>query len=85
MTASLIDPDRYGPVLSDVLTEWTELLTSVFRDLGMQQVRARTEAALLVDATFGLVVAAQAEGGREPADAAFRALLDRLEPGWHVS
>ncbi|WP_328444598.1 TetR/AcrR family transcriptional regulator [Streptomyces sp. NBC_00386] len=85
MTASLIDPDRYGPVLSDVLTEWTELLTSVFRDLGMPRVRARTEAALLVDATFGLVVAAQAEGGREPADAAFRALLDRLEPGWHVS
>uniref|UniRef100_A0AAU3IB73 TetR/AcrR family transcriptional regulator n=1 Tax=Streptomyces sp. NBC_01393 TaxID=2903851 RepID=A0AAU3IB73_9ACTN len=84
MTASLIDPDRYGPVLSDVLTEWTELLTSVFRDLGMPQVRARTEAALLVDATLGLVVAAQAEGGREPADAAFRALLDRLEPGWHV-
>jgi AcrR family transcriptional regulator len=84
MTASLIDPDRYGPVLSDVLTEWTELLTSVFRDLGMPQVRARTEAALLVDATLGLVVAAQAEGGREPADAAFRALLDRLEPAWHV-
>ena len=84
MTASLIDPDRYGPVLSDVLTEWTELLTSVFRDLGMPQVRSRTEAALLVDATLGLVVAAQAEGCREPADAAFRALLDRLEPGWHV-
>ncbi|MEY2247949.1 TetR/AcrR family transcriptional regulator [Streptomyces sp. BF23-18] len=85
MAASLIDPDRYGPVLRDVLTEWTELLTSVFQSLGMSRVRADTEATLLVDATFGLVVAAQAEDGREPADAAFRALLDRLEPGWHVS
>ncbi|MFE2530884.1 TetR/AcrR family transcriptional regulator [Streptomyces sp. NPDC059371] len=85
MAAGLIDPDRYGPLLRDVLTEWTDLLTSVFRDLGMAQVRARTEAALLVDATFGLVVASLTEDGRERADAAFLALLERLEPGWHVT
>ncbi|MFD5639525.1 TetR/AcrR family transcriptional regulator [Streptomyces sp. NPDC127077] len=85
MAAGLIDPDRYGPLLRDVLTEWTDLLTSVFRDLGMAQLRARTEAALLVDATFGLVVASLTEDGRERADAAFLALLDRLEPGWHVT
>ncbi|MFD5813228.1 TetR/AcrR family transcriptional regulator [Streptomyces sp. NPDC127038] len=85
MAASLIDPDRYGPVLGDVLTEWTDLLASVFRGLGMTEGRAQTEARLLVDATFGLVVASLAEGGRERADAAFHALLDRLEPGWHVT
>ncbi|MFJ7967640.1 TetR/AcrR family transcriptional regulator [Streptomyces sp. NPDC096324] len=85
MAAGLIDPDRYGPLLRDVLTEWTDLLSSVFRDLGMAQLRARTEAALLVDATFGLVVASLTEDGRERADVAFLALLDRLEPGWHVT
>ncbi|MFI0960512.1 TetR/AcrR family transcriptional regulator [Streptomyces sp. NPDC021080] len=85
MAAGLIEPDRYGPVLRDVLTEWTDLLTSAFRDLGMTDVRARAEAVLLVDATFGLLVASLAEGGREPADTAFPALLDRLEPGWHVT
>ncbi|MEV6192953.1 TetR/AcrR family transcriptional regulator [Streptomyces sp. NPDC051920] len=85
MAASLIDPDRYGPLLRDVLTEWTDLLTSAFRNLGMAQVRARTEAVLLVDATFGLVVASLTDDGRERADAAFHALLDRLEPGWHVT
>ncbi|MFE1291371.1 TetR/AcrR family transcriptional regulator [Streptomyces sp. NPDC058751] len=85
MIASLIDPDRYGPVLSDLLTEWTDLLASAFGNLGMTRARARAEAALLVDATFGLVVASLTEGGQERADEAFRALLDRLEPGWHVS
>ncbi|MET7986917.1 MULTISPECIES: TetR/AcrR family transcriptional regulator [unclassified Streptomyces] len=85
MAAGLIDPDRYGPVLRDVLDEWTDLLSSAFRDLGMPEARARTEATLLVDATFGLVVASLAEGGRERADTAFRVLLDRLEPGWHVT
>jgi AcrR family transcriptional regulator len=85
MTASLLHPDRYGPVMHDVLTEWTGLLTSAFRGLGMTEARARTEATLLVDATFGLVVASLAEADRDRADAAFRALLDRLEPGWHVT
>ncbi|MEU6271972.1 TetR/AcrR family transcriptional regulator [Streptomyces populi] len=85
MAVGLIDPDRYGPLLRDVLAEWTDLLASAFRGLGMQKARARTEAALLVDATFGLVVASLAEDGREQADAAFHALLDRLEPGWHVT
>ncbi|WP_406835795.1 TetR/AcrR family transcriptional regulator [Streptomyces sp. AHU1] len=85
MAAGLIDPDRYGPVLRDVLAEWTDLLASAFQRLGMPEVRARTEAALLVDASFGLVVASLAEGGRKQADAAFHALLDRLEPGWHVT
>ncbi|MFF3405060.1 TetR family transcriptional regulator [Streptomyces sp. NPDC002742] len=84
MTASLLHSDRYGPVMRDVLTEWTGLLTSAFRSLGMTEARARTEATLLVDATFGLLVASLAEGDRDRADAAFRALLDRLEPGWHV-
>ncbi|WRZ88454.1 TetR/AcrR family transcriptional regulator [Streptomyces sp. NBC_01007] len=85
MTASLLHPDQYGPVMRDVLTEWTDLLTSAFRGLGMTEVRARTEAALLVGATFGLLVASLAEGDRDRADAAFRALLDRLEPDWHVT
>ncbi|MFF3446349.1 TetR/AcrR family transcriptional regulator [Streptomyces sp. NPDC002667] len=85
MAASLIDPDRYGPVLSDVLAEWRDLLASAFRGLGMTEGRARTEAGLLVDTTFGLVVASLTEGGRERADAVFHALLDRLEPGWHVT
>ncbi|MEU0430245.1 TetR/AcrR family transcriptional regulator [Streptomyces sp. NPDC006290] len=85
MAASLIHSDRYGPVMHDTLTEWTDLLTSAFRDLGMTEVRARTEATLLVDATFGLVIASLAEDDRDRTDAAFHALLDRLEPGWHVS
>ena len=85
MTAGLLHPDRYGPVMRDVLTEWTGLLGSAFRDLGMTEVRARTEATVLVDATFGLLVASLADGDRDRTDAAFRALLDRLEPGWHVT
>ncbi|MEU4089799.1 TetR/AcrR family transcriptional regulator [Streptomyces aureus] len=85
MTAGLIEPDRYGPLLHDVLTEWTDLLSSAFRNLGMTGVRARTEATLLVDATFGLLVASLTEGGRDPADTAFGVLLDRLEPGWHAT
>jgi AcrR family transcriptional regulator len=83
MTASLLHPDRYGPVMRDVLTEWTDLLISVFRGLGMTEARARTEAALLVDAFFGLLIAPLADGDWDRADAAFHTLLDRLEPGWH--
>ncbi|MEU1409120.1 TetR/AcrR family transcriptional regulator [Streptomyces sp. NPDC005728] len=85
MTASLLHPDRYGPVMHDIVTEWTGLLDSVFRDLGMAEARARTEAALLVDASFGLLIASLADGDWDRADAAFHVLLDRLEPRWHVT
>ncbi|WP_405638135.1 TetR/AcrR family transcriptional regulator [Streptomyces sp. NBC_00056] len=85
MAASLLHPDRYQPLMHDVITGWTRLLTSVFGDLGMTEARARTEATLLVGAAFGLVVAPQADGEWDRADAAFRALLDRLEPGWQAT
>jgi AcrR family transcriptional regulator len=82
MTASVLHPDRYGPVMRDVLTEWTGLLIPVFRRLGMTEARARTEATVLVDASFGLVIAPLADGDWDQADTAFHVLLDRLEPGW---
>ncbi|MFF4572494.1 TetR/AcrR family transcriptional regulator [Streptomyces sp. NPDC001410] len=85
MSASVLHPDRYGPVMRDIVTEWTALLTSVFRDLGMGQERARTQATLLADATLGLLIAPLADGHWAHADKAFRALLDSLEPGWHAS
>ncbi|WP_351234662.1 TetR/AcrR family transcriptional regulator [Streptomyces sp. NPDC002133] len=85
MTASLLNPDRYGPVMRDVLTEWTDLLTRLFVDLGIPGERARDEATLLVDATFGLLHAPLARGDWDRADAAFRTLLDRLEPGWRTA
>ncbi|MEV6052868.1 TetR/AcrR family transcriptional regulator [Streptomyces sp. NPDC052107] len=84
MSASLLHPDRYGPVLHDIVTEWTDLLTSVFRDLGMDQERARTQAALLTDSTFGLVIAPLANGHWDRADQAFHVLLDILEPEWRA-
>ncbi|WP_393072206.1 TetR/AcrR family transcriptional regulator [Streptomyces sp. LN704] len=82
LAAGLLHPDRYGTVMRDVLSEWTRLLTSVFRDLGMTEARARTEASLLVDASFGLLLAPLTDGDWDRAGAAFHALLDRLEPGW---
>ncbi|MER6062555.1 TetR/AcrR family transcriptional regulator [Streptomyces sp. NPDC004059] len=82
MSASVLHPDRYGPVLHDIVTEWTDLLTGIFSDLGMDQERARTQAALLADAAFGLVIAPLANGHWDRADKAFHALLDILEPGW---
>jgi AcrR family transcriptional regulator len=82
MSASVLHPDRYGPVLHDIVTEWTDLFTSVFRDLGMDRDRARTQAALLTDASLGLVIAPLANGHWDRADKAFHALLDILEPGW---
>ncbi|MGW2647562.1 TetR/AcrR family transcriptional regulator [Streptomyces sp. NPDC001393] len=85
MSASVLHPDRYGPVLYDIVTEWTDLFTSVFRDLGMDQDRARTQAALLTDASFGLVIAPLANGHWDRADKAFHALLDILEPGWRAA
>ncbi|MFD8423362.1 TetR/AcrR family transcriptional regulator [Streptomyces sp. NPDC059466] len=82
MAAGLLHPERYGPVMRDVMSEWTRLLTSVFRELGMTEARARTETTLLLDATFGLLIAPLTNGDWDRADAAFHTLLDRLEPGW---
>ncbi|MFF7972196.1 hypothetical protein [Streptomyces sp. NPDC007905] len=82
MAASLLHPDRYGALMHDVVGGWTHLLTSVFCDLGMPEERARTEATLLVDAAFGLLIAPLADGDWDRAGAAFHTLLDRLEPGW---
>ncbi|MGQ4420440.1 TetR/AcrR family transcriptional regulator [Streptomyces sp. SAS_269] len=84
MSAGLLHPDRYGSVMRDVVASWTDLLTSVFQDLGMTQDRARTQATLLADASFGLLLAPLADGHWDRADKAFHALLDSLEPGWHV-
>ncbi|MEU9149927.1 TetR/AcrR family transcriptional regulator [Streptomyces sp. NPDC048417] len=85
MVASLLHPDRYGPLMHDVITGWTRLLMSVLGDLGLAEERARTEATLLVDAVFGLNVAPLADGDWDRAEAAFRVLLDRLEPGWQTT
>lgn len=85
MSASLLHPDRYGPVMHDIVTEWTDLFTSVFRDLGMPPDRARTQATLLADATLGLLIAPLADGHWDRARQAFHALLDSLEPGWHTT
>lgn len=85
MVTGLLHPDRYGPVMRDILAEWTGLLTSVFRDMGLSEARARTEAVLLVDACFGLIVGPVVDGDYDEADAAFRVLLDRLEPGWRAT
>ncbi|MGW2558544.1 TetR/AcrR family transcriptional regulator [Streptomyces sp. NPDC001514] len=85
MAAGLHHPDRYGPLMRDALTEWTDLLTAVFLDLDMPDERARNEATLLVDASFGLLFAPLADGDWDRADAAFHTLLDRLEPCWHTT
>ncbi|MGX1887134.1 TetR/AcrR family transcriptional regulator [Streptomyces sp. NPDC055287] len=85
MTASVLHPDRYGPVMRDVLTEWRTLLTSAFADLGMSDERAVVEAGLLVDATLGLLHASLANDEGDQATAAFRILLDRLEPSWQAA
>ncbi|MEV4445725.1 TetR/AcrR family transcriptional regulator [Streptomyces mirabilis] len=85
MITGLLRPDRYGPVMRDALAEWKALLASVFRGMGLPEARARTEAVLLVDACFGLVVGPLVDGDWDEADAAFRVLLDRLEPGWRAT
>ncbi|NXY93287.1 hypothetical protein HYE82_02440 [Streptomyces sp. BR123] len=82
MSASLMHPERYGPVMRELITDWTEPAAGLFAGLGMPAARARSEAALLVDAGFGLLFAPLADSDRDRADAAFRLLLDRLEPGW---
>ncbi|MEU6770795.1 TetR/AcrR family transcriptional regulator [Streptomyces sp. NPDC046759] len=85
MSVSVLHPDRYGPVVHDIITEWTDLLTRVFRDLGMTRERAQTQAALLSGASFGLMITPLATGDWDRADKAFHALLDALEPGWHAT
>ncbi|MEU5536413.1 TetR/AcrR family transcriptional regulator [Streptomyces sp. NPDC020362] len=85
MSASVLHPDRYGPVMRDIVTEWTDLFASVFRDLGMAQDRALTQATLLADASLGLLITPLADGHWDRADKAFHTLLDSLEPGWHTT
>ncbi|MEU8588964.1 TetR/AcrR family transcriptional regulator [Streptomyces sp. NPDC048664] len=82
MAVSLMDPDRYGPLFRSLLSEWTGLLTPLFRGLGMSEEAAREEAALVVGSAFGLVFAPLADGDWDRADRAFRVLLDRFEPHW---
>lgn len=85
MSASVLHPGRYGPFMSGIVSEWTRLLTSVFRDLGMAQERAHTQATLLADATLGLLMVPLADGHWDRAHKAFHALLDSLEPGWQTA
>ena len=51
----------------------------------MSRPRARNEATLHVDAVFGLLFVPLGDGDWDRAGAAFRSLLDRLEPGWHAT
>ncbi|MFB6436435.1 TetR/AcrR family transcriptional regulator [Streptomyces sp. NPDC056411] len=84
MTASMLRPERYGPLAHEALTEWTQLLTTLFTGVGMPEARARNEATVVVDALLGLLFASAALGGEEHVDAAFHTLLDRLEPAWRT-
>ncbi|GGZ03930.1 TetR/AcrR family transcriptional regulator [Streptomyces avidinii] len=84
MATSVLHPERFGPVMRDILTEWTDLTNGLLTGLGLPPARARTEAALLVDGTFGLLLAPLADGDRDRSDRAFVLLLDRLEPGWRT-
>ncbi|UUU43989.1 TetR/AcrR family transcriptional regulator [Streptomyces sp. NBC_00162] len=84
MTASVLNPSRYGPVMRNLLAEWRRLLASAFAGLGMSDERAVAEAGLLVDATLGLLHAPLADGDWDQATAAFQTLLDRLEPAWQA-
>ncbi|MEU4353131.1 TetR/AcrR family transcriptional regulator [Streptomyces virginiae] len=85
MTASVINPGRYGPVMRNTLGEWRRRLTSAFAGLGMPDERAAAEAVLVVDAALGLLHAPLADGDWDRATAAFHMLLDRLEPGWRAA
>ncbi|MFD5064012.1 MULTISPECIES: TetR family transcriptional regulator [unclassified Streptomyces] len=82
MTASVLHPDRYGPLMHDLITEWTDLFTPLFVHLGMSDECARNEATLVVDAILGLLYGSLADGDWDRAAAAFHTLLDRLESGW---
>ncbi|MGW1987900.1 TetR/AcrR family transcriptional regulator [Streptomyces collinus] len=83
MSVSVLHPDRYGPVMRDMVTQWTALFTSILRDLGLDQTSASAQATLLTDTSLGLLMAPLADGHWKRADTAFRNLLDALEPGWH--
>ncbi|WP_326624537.1 TetR/AcrR family transcriptional regulator [Streptomyces sp. NBC_01762] len=82
MTASVLHPDRYGPLMHDLITEWTDLFTPLLARLDMSDERARNEATLVVDAILGLLYGSLADGDWDRAAAAFHTLLDRLESGW---
>ncbi|MET7312265.1 TetR/AcrR family transcriptional regulator [Streptomyces sp. NPDC005134] len=82
MTASVLHPDRYGPLMRDLITEWMDLFTPLFVRLGMSDERARNEATLVVDAILGLLYGSLADDDWDRAAAAFHTLLDRLESGW---
>ncbi|MEU8935407.1 TetR/AcrR family transcriptional regulator [Streptomyces sp. NPDC048409] len=84
MSASVLHPHRYGPVMRNIVGEWTRLYTAIFRDLGMDAERAGTQATLLADASLGLLTAPLADGHWERSHQAFQALLDLLEPGWDI-
>ncbi|GGJ27287.1 TetR/AcrR family transcriptional regulator [Streptomyces brasiliensis] len=85
MTTSLLHPDRYGPLMRDLLTEWTDLVAGLLRGLGLSGERAAHEATVLVDAGFGLLFVPLATGDWERATTAYGLLLDRLEPGWRAT
>ncbi|MFF7215120.1 TetR family transcriptional regulator [Streptomyces sp. NPDC008238] len=84
MASSMLNPERHGPYLGGLVAEWTDLLVPVFEGLGMDGEHARIEARLLVNGSFGTLVALLADGEEERADVSFRALLDRLETGWRA-
>ncbi|MFF4898201.1 TetR/AcrR family transcriptional regulator [Streptomyces sp. NPDC001068] len=84
MSASVLHPHRYGSVMRDIVAEWTLLFTTVFRNLGMTEEQAHTQATLLTDASFGLLIAPLADGHWDRSHKAFQALLDLLEPGWRT-
>ncbi|MEV0964042.1 TetR/AcrR family transcriptional regulator [Streptomyces sp. NPDC049910] len=82
MADSLLHPERYGPVMHNALTQWTDLLASTLRGTGMPEDRARIHATLLVGAVFGLQLAPLTNDRWDHATAAYRDLLDCLEPAW---
>ncbi|MDA5284105.1 TetR/AcrR family transcriptional regulator [Streptomyces sp. Isolate_45] len=84
LTASVLDRERYGPLMRDLLTEWRRVLAGAFTGLGMSDGRAWCEATLLVDTLLGLLYTPLADGDWDRATATFRILLDRLEPAWHT-
>nr|WSX53414.1 TetR/AcrR family transcriptional regulator [Streptomyces sp. NBC_00974] len=85
MTASVLNPSRYGPVMRDLLAEWRGLLARALTGLGMPDEAADAEANLLVDTFLGLLHAPLADGDWARATEAFQTLLDRLEPAWHTT